>query len=203
MEGDEPLYNFHAHPDHALILGQMTATWAIIEYRISHVFTWMIGCSPLHGAAAYYALQSMQARTGMMRALMQYLHSDDERAEIDIILSRLGEIATVRNTYMHTPWMRRGKDTYLMRQIGQRFPHGFKKPVSIVELTAEAMKLVEFSLFLEGELVRLTRGRPLYLNRVTVPPALLEKFPQLFGVENGEVDLLVPTHQDDEPPPQS
>jgi hypothetical protein len=175
-QGDIPCYDLRDHPEIAAILGQISALWAAIEFELCSLFCWAIGCTPVHGAAAYWELATNKARRDMIRGLLQYLHTDDERKSVTEILSQVGTVGGIRNKYAHQPWLRRGNAVYLMNNIGGTFPHGNINKVTVKILAEDAQKIETCWRQLQATVTILTKARPLYIHYDFLPPALRKKF---------------------------
>lgn len=180
-------YNFKQDEELAALLGSIAASWAGIEFQLSHLFTWLMGCSPLHGPAAYFRLQNAKARSDMMRGLSHLLFDDEEKETVRQTLDECQQAADIRNRWLHSPYMKEGGTVFQLREIGRRFPHGFKHPVSQKEVWDDAAAIAKTSAKLGETITSLTKKRPLLFRRETVPQSLQQKFHELFGFEMTEI----------------
>jgi hypothetical protein len=185
--------NLGAHLTHASMVAKIAALFAIIEFQLCQVFAWMLQCYPMHAAASYYRLQNNKARIDMLKGLLTYLHSDDERVVVQTIIDGAQEAARIRNIYCHALWKSEGDKLYLIENLETRYPHGTKRLISVATIISEAAQVEKHQREIATAFGALTQKRGLVLAPEAVKPTYARKF----------LSQSSRPRQEDDPTPQS
>jgi hypothetical protein len=128
-------YNLEDHPEYARLIGQIAATWGIIEWQMCALFAALLRAPPWQAQTAFYALSNNKARRDLVRSLNNKLAGNTEtRKKITDVLKRIAAAAEKRNPYMHGLWSIEGDKVYIHNAIGNQYPRGSKQLVKAKDL---------------------------------------------------------------------
>jgi hypothetical protein len=93
-------------PDHARLIGVITAEWSLVEMMLSSLFGVLLGAEQSRAYAAFFALHSHRAQFDVVKAVGTVALSEqpDRLAELKKLLSRIESVARRRNDFSHGCW---------------------------------------------------------------------------------------------------
>lgn len=129
------LYDLSAHPDYARTVGEIAATWTLVEHALFGVFSVLSRAVPQRAQAAYYALVNNKARIDMLRAIAKdKTLMKPARDMVAMLLEQASIGASMRNAYVHKPWLIKDGNVYIAEQMALVYPHGARRRVHLQEL---------------------------------------------------------------------
>jgi hypothetical protein len=126
-------------PDHARLIGVITAEWSLVEMMLSTLFGALLGTEHARAHAVFFALQSHRAQLDVVKAVatVALAEQPDRLADLKRLLGRIGTAATKRNDFSHGLWGV-SPTTGAVRLINMRKPHRQLDHVSPGDLEAVA-----------------------------------------------------------------
>ena len=173
-----PYYDLSDHPELALALGRIAATWALVEHQLCNVLTALLRCPPQRGHAVYYAIINNSARIDMLRsiALDKTLDAKD-RKTIMRLLERAQTAAGKRNGYIHKLWLLENNHVYAAETLSKDFPRGKKRKVHPPEIKKVIFEIRVLAHDVGEFLIDFTTRHPLALRKVDLHLSLQKKLP--------------------------
>ena len=172
----QKFYDLTHHPVHQQAIARITIACSILEYHLCTLYTWMLHAPPPHAAATYYAIKNNHARLKMIEKLLPWLHSDQERRIVKMMLEICDTSIKTRNRYCHNPWHLKNGQAVLVSQLDKRFPDGRSTPVSAEEISDDATEFERTVKIVSEFSSALTRSRPITISLGAIKPSFAQKF---------------------------
>ena len=171
-----PYYDLSDHPEHALALGRIAATWALVEHQLCSVLIALLQCPPQRGHATYYAIVNNNARINMLRSIsLDKTISNRDRKTILRLLKRSQAAAGKRNGYIHKLWLLENDHVYAAETLTREFPRGKKRRVNPAEFEPVISDMRSLAHDLGEFLIDFTTRHPIVVRKSDVHRSLLDK----------------------------
>src|SRR6266478_8508221 len=107
-------YDMHLgkRPEFAKALGELSAEWAMMEFKLFGVFATLTGAPPQMSRTIFCSLRTTRARCDLVKELAHAVlgkadetDTDHPLHKLDRLLSAINRSAKKRNAYVHDVWM--------------------------------------------------------------------------------------------------
>jgi hypothetical protein len=126
-------------PDHARLIGMVTAEWSLVELMLSSLFSTLLDTDYARAHAVFFSFQSHRAQFEVVKAVgaVALAEQPDRLVELKQLLSRIETVARRRNDFAHGLW---GvcPTTGVVRLINMGKPHRGLDEVRLSDLHAVA-----------------------------------------------------------------
>lgn len=171
-----PYYNLENHAEHASALGQIAASWALVEHQLCTLFILLLRTPPQRGHAAYYSIVSNNARVDMIRAIVKDATiANGDREKINVLLDQARTAAGKRNGYIHKLWFLEKGHVYSAEGLPSNFPRGNKRRVCPTEMLDAVGQILTAAHDLGEFLIDFSKRHPIQVPDAYAHPSLLEK----------------------------